>query len=205
MTEKFRLIVLASGSGTHLQALLEACENDTLDAEVVVVISDRQDSFALHHAMELGIPALYRPWGPYNKAGKLPFTYDLDMAALVGLYNPDLIVLAGWTRPLTMAFLENFRGMVIGVRPTLPGIAFETDPIAHAFESFKQGALNYTGVTAHYLLHEKDDQGPLITKQIVPIYPEDDLETLKARVQEIEQKVLIGAIAKVLEEFLDNN
>lgn len=196
-----RLVVLASGNGTNLQAILEACDNGTLDAEVVAVISDRKNAFALQRAMDRGIPALYRPWGVYQKAGKLRTTYDLDLAVLVNLYDPDLIILAGWMRLLTMSFLEHFPEMVINLHPALPGTFPGTDAIARAFDAFQRDEIPHTGVMVHFVPDEGVDEGPVIATEIVPIYPDDTLETLESRVHETEHQVFVDAIGKVLEEY----
>jgi len=201
MTEKHRLVVLASGNGTNLQAILDACANGILTAEVVAVISDRQNAFALQRAMQLGIPALSRPWGPYHKAGKLRTTYDLDLAALVNLYEPDLVILAGWMRLLTMAFLEHFPETVINLHPALPGTFPGTDAIARAFDAFQRGEIEHTGVMVHYVPDEGMDDGPVIATEIVPIFPNDTLETLETRVHAVEHRVLIKAIQNVRDDF----
>jgi len=199
----FRLVILASGHGTNLQAILDACSDGMLPAEVVAVISDRKNAYALQRAMHTGIPALYRPWGPYNKAGKLRTTYDLDLAALVNLYEPDLIILAGWMRLLTMSFLEYFPGMVINLHPALPGTFPGTNAIARAFEAFQRGEIKHTGIMVHYVPDEGVDDGPVITTEIVPIHPDDTLETLEARVHETEHRVFVNVIKQVLEEIED--
>ena len=201
MTEKYRLVVLASGNGTNLQAILDACDNGTLPAEVVAVISDRKNAFALQRAMDRGIPALYRPWGVYQKAGKLRTTYDLDLAVLVNLYEPDLIILAGWMRLLTMSFLEHFPEMVINLHPALPGTFPGTDAIARAFDAFQRGEIPHTGVMVHFVPDEGVDEGPVIATEIVPIFPDDTLESLETRVHEMEHRVFVEAIGKILEEF----
>lgn len=201
MTEKYRLVVLASGNGTNLQAILDTCDNGTLPAEVVAVISDRKNAFALQRAMDRGIPALYRPWGVYQKAGKLRTTYDLDLAVLVNLYEPDLIILAGWMRLLTMSFLEHFPEMVLNLHPAMPGQFPGADAIKRAFEAFKRGEINYTGVMVHFVPDEGMDDGPVISLAPVLIYPDDTLETLEARVHETEHRVFVEAIGKVLDEF----
>ncbi len=193
-----RLVVLASGNGTNLQAILDACDNGTLPAEVVAVISDRKNAFALQRAMDRGIPALYRPWGVYQKAGKLRTTYDLDLAVLVNLYEPDLIILAGWMRLLAMSFLEHFPEMVINLHPAMPGKFPGTDAIERAYEAFKRGEINYTGVMVHFVPDEGMDNGPIISIAPVLIYPDDTLETLEARVHETEHRVFVEAIRKVL-------
>ena len=203
MTEKYRLVVLASGNGTNLQAILDACDNGTLPAEVVAVISDRKNAYALQRAMDRGIPALYRPWGVYQKAGKLRTTYDLALAVLVNLYEPDLIILAGWMRLLTMSFLEHFPEMVINLHPALPGTFPGTDAIARAFDAFQRGEIPHTGVMVHFVPDEGVDEGPVIATEIVPIFPDDTVETLEARVHETEHRVFVEAIGKVLEEFSD--
>jgi len=197
----FRLVVLASGNGTNLQAILNACAGGSLNAEVVAVVSDRKNADALQRAMEASIPALYRPWSVYQKAGKLRTTYDLDLAALVNLYNPDLIVLAGWVPLLTMSFLEHFPEMVINLHPALPGTFSGAHAIARALEAYQRGEIKHTGVMVYFVSDEGMDHGSVIATERVPIFPDDTLETLEARVHETEHRGYVEAIGKVLSEF----
>src|SRR5690606_36942998 len=100
-----RLAVFISGSGTNLQAILDAIAAKTLDAEVVLVVSNRKAAYGLVRAEQAGIPTLYFPLKPYTDAGNSRETYDNDLAECVRPYQPDWIVLAGWMHIFTPAFL----------------------------------------------------------------------------------------------------
>src|SRR5688500_20385047 len=91
-----RLIVLISGSGTNLQAIMDAIAKGHIKAEIAAVVSNRKNAYGLVRAAEAGIETLYFPMKPYTDAGKSRADYDADLAAKVKAYNPDLIVLAGW-------------------------------------------------------------------------------------------------------------
>ena len=91
-----RLAVLISGSGTNLQAIIDAVRMRVLPAEIVVVVSNRKDAFGLQRAAKAGIPTLYHPLKPYTDDGRSRQEYDAELAAQLRTYKPDWIVLAGW-------------------------------------------------------------------------------------------------------------
>src|SRR5262245_53275926 len=99
-----RLAVFISGSGTNLQAILDAIAAKTIDAEVVLVVSNRKAAYGLVRAEQAGIPTLYFPLKPYNEAGKSRESYDHDLAECIRPYQPNLIVLAGWMHVFSPAF-----------------------------------------------------------------------------------------------------
>ncbi len=103
-----RLTVLISGHGSNLQALIDACRNGTLAARIGLVVASRPDAYGLMRAREADIPTATLPWKQYRAAGKSRSEYDQDLAAVVADSRPDLIVLAGWLRVLTHAFLSRF-------------------------------------------------------------------------------------------------
>ena len=199
--EKYRLVVLASGNGSNLGALIEACADGALPAEVVAVFTYRKDAYAIERAKAAKIPALLRLWGPYAKAGRSRFSYDLDLAALVSLYKPDLVILAGWMRLLTMPFLSHFPMQVINLHPALPGQFPGTNAIQRAYEAFQRGECDHTGVMVHFVPDEGVDEGPIILQEVVPIHPSDSLADLEARIHAVEHRFLVEAIINVLEEF----
>ena len=84
-----RLVVLASGQGSNLQAVMDACREGRLPARVVAVVSDRKGAYALERARQAGIATLYHPWAPYKREGRSRTAYDADLAALVAVYRPD--------------------------------------------------------------------------------------------------------------------
>src|SRR5262245_19409577 len=111
-----RLVVLASGTGSNLQAILDASAGGTLPAEVVAVVSDRPGAVAVDRATAAGVPAIVLAPEP----GEVRADFDTRLAAAVGAHAPDLVVLAGWMRILTMSFLGRFPDRVVNLHPALP-------------------------------------------------------------------------------------
>jgi formyltetrahydrofolate-dependent phosphoribosylglycinamide formyltransferase len=193
-----RLAVLISGNGTNLQAILDACAAGQLPAQVVVVVSNRSDAYGLTRAERAGVPAVAFPPRPYLQGGRGRLAYDADLARLVAGYRPDWVALAGWMRLLSMEFLRPFSGRVINLHPALPGQFPGVDGIARAYEAFRRGEITHTGVMVHFVPDEGVDDGPPILTERAPIYPEDTLETLEARVHSIEHRVYVEALRRVL-------
>ncbi len=193
-----RLVVLVSGNGTNLQAIIDACEAGRLPARVVAVISNRKRAYALERARRHGIPTHVHLLKPYLQAGRTRRDYDADLADLVARYDPDLIVLAGWMHILSMAFLSRFPHKVINLHPALPGQFPGMHAIERAWEAYRRGEISHTGVMVHWVPDEEVDAGPVIATETVPIYPNDTLETLTERVHQVEHRLLVAAIAQVL-------
>lgn len=188
-----RLVVMVSGNGSNLQALIDAIQADRLDAEIVLVASNRKDAYGLIRAEQAGIPTLYFPLKPYKDAGKSREKYDADLAMRVRTCAPDLIVLAGWMHVLSSSFLNHFPNQVINLHPALPGQFAGTHAIQRAYEAFQQGAITETGCMVHVVVPEVD-AGPVIAQVVVPIYPEDTRETLEARMHEAEHALIVEAV-----------
>lgn len=195
-----RLVVLASGSGSNLQAIIDACEFGNLSAKVVAVISDQQDAFALERARVHQILTEHHPWKPYREAGRTRQAYDIDLTGLVSAYQPDYVVLAGWMRLLSMSFLEHFTMRVINLHPALPGTFPGTHAIERAFEAFHRGEITHTGVMVHFVPDEGVDDGPVIAQEIIPIQGTDLFEELEACVHEVEHRLLLEALNKIFEQ-----
>ncbi len=200
MKENMRLVVLASGFGSNLQAIIDACTENQLSADVVAILSDRETAYSLERAHQHKIPAEYHPWKPYRLAGKSRQEYDADLAEIVGGYQPDYIVLAGWMRLLSMSFLDRFHMQVINLHPALPDTFPGTHAIERAYQAFQKGDIGHTGVMVHFVPDEGVDDGPIILQTEVPINTEDTLEILEQRVQAIEHQLLIEALSKVISE-----
>ncbi|MDW8316398.1 MAG: phosphoribosylglycinamide formyltransferase [Anaerolineae bacterium] len=194
-----RLAVLISGSGTNLQAIMDAIAAGRLDAQIVVVVSNRRDAYGLVRAERAGIPTLYVPLKPYTEAGRPRADYDADLAERVAAYAPDLVVLAGWMHVLSPAFLDRFPGRVLNLHPALPGQFPGTHAIQRAFEAFRRGEIDHTGVMVHWVVPEVD-AGPVIASEVVPILPTDTVDDLEARVHAVEHRLLVEAIRRALGE-----
>ncbi len=194
-----RLAVLASGYGSNLQAIIDATESGRLpDTRVAVVVSDRREAYALQRAAAHGIPTIYHPFLPYRQAGRSRADYDADLAAKLAPYRADLVVLAGWMRVLTMAFLRHYPNRILNIHPALPGAFPGTHAIERAFEAFQRGEIFETGVMVHLVPDEGVDVGPVVVQQSVPICAGDTLETLEVRIHAVEHDLYVRAIARVL-------
>lgn len=196
MGEKARLVVLISGGGTNLQAILDACREGALPAQVAAVVSNKSDAFGLERARRAGVPAIAKP-RPKEQDRR---DYDSQLADLVASYRPDWVVLAGWMRVLSSNFLSRFPGRVMNLHPALPGAFPGTHSIERAFEAFQRGEIRNTGVMIHLVPDEGVDCGPVLLQEEVPILPEDTLESLEARIHSVEHRLLVAAIAKTIGE-----
>jgi formyltetrahydrofolate-dependent phosphoribosylglycinamide formyltransferase len=190
-----RLVVLISGSGTNLQAIIDAIDGKILDAKIALVVSNRKAAYGLVRAEQAHIPTLYFPLKPYAELGRN--VYDHDLAAQIKAYDPDLIVLAGWMHVLSTEFLTKFPQQVINLHPALPGQFAGIDAIERSYEAYQRGEVQHAGCMVHYVIPEVD-AGDVIAKAVVPITQEDTLESFEARLHEAEHRLLVESIRLVL-------
>ena len=197
-----RLVVLASGAGTNLEAILEAIAERKLDAEVAAVVINRRDALAGEKARRAGIGVSFWPLAPYltraDSETEGRRRYDADLAAEVAQASPDLVVLAGWMHLLSSTFLDRFPNRVVNLHPALPGQFPGPSAIANAWTAYQAGQIDRTGAMVHYVPDEGVDNGPVITSVEVPIHPGDTIESLRARIQAAEHELIVTAIAKAL-------
>ncbi|MCX6049322.1 MAG: phosphoribosylglycinamide formyltransferase [Chloroflexi bacterium] len=196
-SQRARLIVFISGSGTNLQAILDAINEGALNAEVVLVISNRKQAYGLVRAAQAEIPTLYAPLKPYTEAGKSRELYDADLAEKISAYQPDLLVLAGWMHIFTPAFLDQFAGRIINLHPALPGMLPGKDVIELAYQLFQAGKITESGCMMHYVVPAVD-AGPVIAQTVVPFQPDDTLESFAARIHAAEHELIVAAIQQVI-------
>ncbi|HQN44469.1 MAG TPA: phosphoribosylglycinamide formyltransferase [Anaerolineaceae bacterium] len=194
MTPRARLVVLISGHGSNLQAILDACASGEVNAAVVAVISNRSEAFGLERARQVGVPALVLP----KLKDQDRNTYDARLADLVLAYQPDWVVLAGWMRLLSMSFLSHFPNRVLNLHPALPGAFPGTEAIAQAFEAYQRGKIQSTGVMTHLVPDEGVDAGPVLAQIELPITPQDTLETLSERVHQAEHQLLVQTLQQLI-------
>jgi formyltetrahydrofolate-dependent phosphoribosylglycinamide formyltransferase len=192
-----RLVVLISGSGTNLQALIDATNQGKIAASIALVVSNRKEAYGLERAEQAEIPSLYFPMKPYRDAGVSREQYDADLADKIALHQPDLIVLAGWMHIFSPAFLDKFPQKVINLHPALPGMFSGTHAIQRAYEAFQRGEIGHSGCMVHYVIPEVD-AGAVIARRIVPIYENDSLADFSARMHEAEHQLIVEACQKCL-------
>jgi phosphoribosylglycinamide formyltransferase 1 len=189
-----KLVVLISGNGSNLQAILDACAGNVLPASVVAVLSNKPNAYGLTRAQNADVPAIVLPLAE----GESRPDYDSRLAALVASYEPDYVVLAGWMRLLTTNFLSVFPNRVINLHPALPGTFPGTHAIERAYEAFQCGEIAHTGIMVHLVPDEGVDSGPVLATQIVPIETSDTLESLEERVHQAEHRLLIETLKQVI-------
>lgn len=196
-----RIAVLISGSGTNLQALIDAAADGRLPAEIVLVVSNRRAAYGLERATAAGIPTLYFPLKPYKEAGKSRAQYDADLAAEIAPYRPDLIVLAGWMHVLSPAFLDQFPARVLNLHPALPGQFDGVGAIERAYAAWQRGEITHSGCMVHIVIPQVD-AGPVVAQTAVAFQPGDTLETFAARMHAAEHQLLVHAVRQTLSSLL---
>ena len=185
-----KLVVLISGNGSNLQAIIDACALHELSAEVVAVISNKAEAYGLVRAQNAGVPAIHfakRPDEPRRD-------YDARLADQVAGYQPDYVVLAGWMRLLTSAFLDRFPRRVINLHPALPGMFPGTHAIERAYAAHQRGEINHTGLMVHLVPDEGVDDGPVLATQDIFFLPGETLEELEARMHAAEHQLLVNTL-----------
>jgi len=185
-----RLVVMASGNGSNLQAIIDACAEGRIPAVVTAVVSDNSDAFALRRADAAGIPAVHIGRRPSESRAD----YDARLADLVSGFDPDWVVLAGWMRLLTMNFLGWFPGMVVNLHPAHPGELPGTHAIERAFDESRSGTRTSSGVMVHLVADEGVDDGPVLATAAVPILPADTLDDFETRMHTAEHALLVSVL-----------
>ncbi|WP_456401584.1 phosphoribosylglycinamide formyltransferase [Persephonella sp.] len=184
------IVVLISGRGSNLEAIIKGYEEGKIKGKILAVISNKKDAKGLETAKKHNIPSYFiNP-----KDFKTREDYDGHLAEFIKQKNPDLIVLAGYMRILSDLFIETFENKLINIHPSLI-------PSFQGLKAQKQ-ALDYgsllTGCTVHFVTKDLDN-GPIIIQAVVPIKPEDTEETLSKRILSYEHRIYPQAIKWISE------
>lgn len=182
---KRRLVVLISGSGSNLQAIIDACAHPEFNAEVVGVISNRPGVKGLYRAEQRGISTETLDHTQF--AGRE--TFDAQLAETIDSFTPDLVVLAGFMRILTPAFVNRYLGRMLNIHPSL----LPKYPGLHTHRRAIEAGDKEHGVTVHFVTQELDG-GPPIIQARVPVLPEDTEAELAERVLACEHRIYPLAI-----------
>lgn len=176
-----RIAVLASGSGTNLQAIIDAIHDDPdFGAEIVVVVSDVPGAKALERAEAAGIPTKVVAWGDHPD--RESFTQAVcDVCEAAGA---EALILAGFMRILSPAAIQRFPLRILNIHPAL----LPAFPGTRAVERALRHGVKLTGVTVHFV-DEEVDYGPIIAQQAVEVFPDDDPDSLHARIQTVEHRL----------------
>jgi phosphoribosylglycinamide formyltransferase-1 len=185
-----KLGVLVSGSGTNLQAIINACERHQLEAEVVVVISDRSDAYALTRAKNHNIPHFFVD----RKTCHDEEEFNRRILHLLKKYQVDLVIMAGYMRLLGKEVLDAYPNRVMNIHPAL----LPSFPGAHGIRDALNYGVKVTGVTIHFA-NEKFDAGPIILQEAVKVAEDDTEETLAEKIHRIEHNLYPQAIRLFIE------
>jgi phosphoribosylglycinamide formyltransferase-1 len=195
MPNPARLVVLISGNGTNLQAILDACATGTLPAMVAAVISNKRDAYGLVRAARAGVPTtvLTRSEGQEREA------YDAVLGGYVASYRPDYVILAGWMRILTPVFLARFPNRVVNLHPALPGAFPGTHSIERAYQAWQKGEIDHTGIMVHLVPDQGVDSGPVLATREIPFRAGEPIEVFEERLHAEEHTLLIHTLKKLLD------
>ena len=186
-----QIVILISGRGSNLKAILEAIQNGTLKVKVAGVISNKKNAQGIDIAKEFGINAISLDHEDFASRQ----AFDQQLIKVIDQLNPDLVVLAGFMRLLTDEFVTHFEGKLINIHPSLlpsfPGLRTHEQALAKG--------VKWHGATVHFVSKEMDE-GPIIIQGAVPVLPGDTPEKLADRVLEIEHRIYVQAIKWYLDD-----
>ena len=181
-----RLVVLVSGSGTNLQALLDAAADPSYPAEVVAVGADTAGIAGLDRAATAGLPSFVVPLADHSDRAD----WDIALADAVAAHAPDWVVCAGFMRILGAGFLDRFPERVVNTHPAL----LPSFPGAHGVRDTLAYGVKVTGCTVH-LVDSGVDTGPVLAQGAVPVEPDDDEASLHDRIKTVERSLLVDTVA----------
>jgi phosphoribosylglycinamide formyltransferase-1 len=186
-----RLVVLVSGAGTNLQALLDACVDPAYGARITAVGADRDDIEGLRRAQRAGVPTFV----VRVKDHPTRDAWDAALTEAVAAHAPDLVVSAGFMKILGKRFLDCFAGRVINTHPAL----LPAFPGTHGPREALEYGVKVTGCTAHFV-DAGVDTGPIIAQETVPVLDDDDEDSLHERIKAVERPLLVGTVGRLVRE-----
>lgn len=181
---------IASGGGSNLQSILEACKDGRIDGEVLVVLSDNPQAYALERAKKAGVPTAVVE---LNRDGSRE-DHDIKVVAALKEYGVDTVVLAGYMLMVTKVLLDAFPDRVINIHPAL----LPSFPGLHVQQAAIDYGAKFSGCTVHFV-DEDMDSGPIIIQAVVPILDDDTAETLGGRILREEHRIYPQALQYLAE------
>ncbi|WP_162062578.1 phosphoribosylglycinamide formyltransferase [Vibrio taketomensis] len=174
------IVVLVSGNGTNLQAIIDACTTTIKDGKVTAVFSNKAEAYALERAKNAGAAGIFLD----TKAFDTRDAYDHELMRQMDEFKPDLIILAGFMRILSGEFVRHYMGRMINIHPSL----LPKYPGLNTYQRAIHAGDEEHGTSVHFVT-EQLDGGPVILQAKVPIFDEDTVETLTERVQNQEHRI----------------
>ena len=190
MADSLKLGILVSGSGSNLQSIIDNIEKGSLKANIQVVISNNPDAFGIARAQKHSLPAVVLKHEDYNNRE----AFDLELIKVLKSNKVELVVLAGFMRILTPAFLKAFPQRIINIHPAL----LPSFPGTHGQKMAFEYGVKFSGCTVHFV-DEGVDSGPIIIQSVVPVYDDDTEESLAVRILKEEHRIYPQAIQLIAE------
>ncbi len=187
------IVVLISGNGSNLQAILETCEDNMPNAQVAAVFSNKADAYGLERAKQFDVNDHFVD----PKAFDSREDFDAELMQQIDEYQPDVIVLAGYMRILSSTFVSHYLGKMINIHPSL----LPKYPGLHTHQRAIDAGDKEHGTSVHFVTEELDG-GPVVLQAKVPVFEDDDADILAARVQTQEHKIYPMVTKWLVEERL---
>ncbi|WIF70594.1 phosphoribosylglycinamide formyltransferase [Proteus vulgaris] len=187
------IVVLISGNGSNLQAIIDACRTNKITGNVVAVFSNKADAYGLERAKQADIPAYFVDPSQFNDRAN----YDKALIKKIDIYQPDIVVLAGFMRILSSNFVTHYQHKLLNIHPSL----LPKYPGLHTHRQVLANKDSFHGVTVHFVTEELDG-GPMILQARIPVLPDDTEQSLQARIQIEEYRIYPLAINWLAEDRL---
>ncbi len=175
-----RIVILVSGRGSNMQAIVEQCAAEGWPAQVVAVLANRAGAQGLAHAAARGIPTAVVDHKTFAEREQ----FDATLAETIDAHRPDLLLLAGFMRVLGAAFVQRYEGRMLNIHPSL----LPAFPGLHTHRRALEAGCRVAGATVHFVTAQLD-HGPIVMQSVVPVRDGDDEERLAARVLETEHVI----------------
>ncbi|MBI6216112.1 phosphoribosylglycinamide formyltransferase [Proteus sp. DFP240708] len=187
------IVVLISGNGSNLQAIIDACRANKITGNVVAVLSNKANAYGLERAKLADIPAYFVDPTLYNDRAD----YDKALIEKIDAYQPDIVVLAGFMRILSPDFVTHYQHKLLNIHPSL----LPKYPGLHTHRQVLANKDSFHGVTVHFVTEELDG-GPMIIQARIPVLPDDTEQSLQTRIQAEEYRIYPLAIGWLADERL---
>ena len=187
------IVILISGRGSNMEAIVNACQREGWPARIAAVISNKASASGLQFAVSHGIATAVVD----HKAFDSREAFDAELARVIDGYQPDVVVLAGFMRILTEGFVRHFEGRLLNIHPSL----LPAFPGLHTHQRAIEAGCKLAGATVHFVTPELD-HGPIVLQAALPVWPDDTEDSLSARVLTHEHVIYPQAVRWVVEDQL---
>lgn len=194
---KKNIVILISGRGSNMEAIVKACAEQQWPARIAAVISNRPDAGGLAFARAHGVPTAVVDHQSFGKGDAARVAFDAELQRVIDGFDPDLVVLAGFMRILTPGFTAHFAGRMLNIHPSL----LPAFPGLHTHRRAIEAGCRVAGATVHFVTAELD-HGPIVAQAVVPVLDGDDEQALAQRILALEHRMYPSAVRWFIEGAL---